>query len=270
MYSKCICTVIAGFLVFVWQGNEIIIVAHRGASDIAPENTRSAIILAWEMNATAVECDVHLTKDKKIVLIHDPNTLRTSGVDVSVKDANYSELLQVEVGSFKGAKYAGERIPLLADILQTIPEDKERRLIIEIKCGPEILSYLKQIIENSGKAEQTAIISFNLQVVTQSKKIMSAIPAFWLVMTDKDKQTNQWVPHSLELIEKAKECGLDGLNLNWAGLDKDFVEKAHMESLSVYAWTVDDPEIAGKLQKMGVDGITSNKPDLLMKELDTD
>jgi glycerophosphoryl diester phosphodiesterase len=219
------------------------------------------------MKAAAVECDVRMTRDNQVVVIHDSNTLRTSGVDISIEDANYSELSQLDVGSFKDLKYAGEKIPLLADIIQTIPAGKNKRLFIEVKCGTEVLPYLKRIIEDSGKREQIVLISFKIEVVAQAKKILPDIPAYWLVMTNKDEKTGRWIPHSLELIDKTKGYGLDGLNLNWAGLNKDFVRKAHKASLGVYAWTVDDPNSARKLEKMSIDGITSNKPDLLMKEL---
>jgi glycerophosphoryl diester phosphodiesterase len=221
------------------------------------------------MGASAVECDIHLTKDAQIVLIHDPNTLRTAGIDISVKDANYSELKQLDVGSFKDTKYAGEKIPLLADIIRTIPSDKKKKLFIEIKCGPEILPHLNQVIENSEKKEQIVFIGFNIDTVSQLKKVMPDIPAFWLVMTDKDKKTGKWIPHNSDLITKTKKCGIDGLGLHWAGLNKSFVQKAHKESLGVHVWTVDKIEIARKLKKIGVDGITSNKLNLLMQEINS-
>lgn len=270
MYNKCICALIVCFVAFFWQGNKTMIIAHRGASDEAPENTKTAVVKAWKMDAAAVECDVHLTRDNQIVLIHDPNTLRTAGIDISVKDANYSELKQLDVGSFKDAKYSGEKIPLLTDIIQTIPPDGDKKLFIEIKCGPQIVPFLKQVVENSGKREHIVFISFDISIISQLKETMPDISAFWLVMSDKDEKTEKLMPYTLDLINKAKEYGIDGLNLHWGSLEKSFVVNAHKASLRVYAWTVDNPATARDLVKMGVDGITSNKPGLLIKELNAD
>ena len=97
------------------------IIAHRGASDAAPENTSTAFVLAWQKNSDAAECDIRLTEDNKVVICHDPSAKRTAGVDVMIKDANSCDLLQLDFGAFKGPKFAGEKIPFLADVMKTIP-----------------------------------------------------------------------------------------------------------------------------------------------------
>src|SRR5436190_9554723 len=95
------------------------LVAHRGASADAPENTVAAIKLAWEQKADASEFDVYLTKDGKIVVIHDATTKRTAGEDKKVADTSLEDLRKLEVGKWKNPKFAGEKIPTLEEMLAT-------------------------------------------------------------------------------------------------------------------------------------------------------
>src|SRR5439155_19827959 len=100
------------------------IIAHRGASWDAPENTVAAINLAWKQKADASEFDVFLSKDGKIIVIHDKDTKRVAGVDKQVIDQTFDELRQLDVGKWKGPNFAGEKIPTLAEMLATVPKGK--------------------------------------------------------------------------------------------------------------------------------------------------
>ena len=100
--------------------NSVEIIAHRGASYLAPENTMASVMLAWEKGVDA-EVDVHLSKDNQIIVIHDSTTKRTGQTDLTVKETEYQHLSKLDVGTFKSEKYSGEPIPLLSDILKTIP-----------------------------------------------------------------------------------------------------------------------------------------------------
>ena len=113
------------------------IIAHRGASHLAPENTLASVELAWRLGADAVEVDVRLTRDGRIVAIHDPTTDRTAGIHLEVAATHSSHLRRLDVGRYKHPRFAGERIPYLEEVLQTVPPG--RQLFVEIKCGPQIL-----------------------------------------------------------------------------------------------------------------------------------
>jgi glycerophosphoryl diester phosphodiesterase len=133
------------------------IIAHRGSSHEAPENTLAAIRLAWRQHADAVEIDVHLSKDGHLVAIHDDNTRKTAGRKKKVRDQTLAELRALDAGSWKHRKWAGEKIPTLAEVLETIPETK--RLFIEVKCGVEVLPALEQVVKESGKTpKQLALL----------------------------------------------------------------------------------------------------------------
>jgi glycerophosphoryl diester phosphodiesterase len=200
-----------------------------------------------------------------MVVIHDATTKRTAGgVDLKVKEANAEELRKLDVGSFKGKEFAGERIPLLAEVVQSIPPG--RKLYIEIKCGEEILPALRRLLVESGKMSQVVIIGFGLETVAESKKLID-VPTYWLKGTEKVKDTEQWIPHDPKLIQMVKDKGLDGLDVHFAGVTPEFARAVKASGLGFYVWTVDDPDEARRLIKLGVDGITTNRPDWLREQL---
>jgi len=239
------------------------IIAHRGASYIAPENTMASVMLGWEKDAD-VEVDVYMTKDNRIVVIHDKTTKRTAVTDVKVAESTSDELRKLDVGSFKAEEYAGEQIPFLADIVETIP--RGRKLYVEIKCGQEILPYLRELLARSGKMSRIVIIAFDLETAAMSKELID-VPTYWLKGTEKIKETEQWVPHNPQLVQTAKNKGLDGLDVHYAGVNKEFADAVKASGQKLYVWTVDEPEEAIRLIKLGVDGITTNRPGWLREQV---
>lgn len=241
------------------------IVAHRGASADAPENTVAAIELAWKQNADASEFDVYLTKDGKLVVIHDATTKRTAGVDVKVADSTLAELRKLDAGTWKDKKFAGEKLPTLDEMLATVPAGK--RVFIEIKCGPEAVPEVDRVVKVSKlKPEQAVVISFNADVVAASKKLRPDLQALWIVSLQPKGQKARTAE---ELIAKAKEIKADGLDLSATPeiLDKAFGDKVKAAGLKLYVWTVDDAALARKMIAAGVESITTNKPGWLREQL---
>ena len=144
-----------------------------------------------------------------------------------------------------------------------------RRLVIEIKCGVECLPELGRVLTASGKpAAQLIIISFHYDVCAEAKKLLPKIPVLFLASFKQDKASGKWTPTPESLIGKAKAAGLDGLNLSHKGpLDAEFVKQTHAAGQKFYVWTVDDAAIARKLLAVGVDGITTNRPEWLREQL---
>ncbi len=239
------------------------IIAHRGASYLAPENTMASVMLAWEKGVD-VEVDVHLSKDNHILVIHDASTKRTGQIDLKVKDTEHRELRKLDVGSFKSEEFAKEQIPFLADVIKTIPPG--RKLYVEIKCGKEILPVLEKLITESNKMSQIVIIGFDLETVTMSKELID-VPTYWLKGTEKEKETEKWIPHNTRLVQIAKNKGLDGLDVHYAGVTKEFTEAVKTAGQKLYVWTVDDLEEAIRLAGLGVAGITTNRPEWLRQRL---
>jgi glycerophosphoryl diester phosphodiesterase len=241
------------------------IIAHRGASGAAPENTMAAFLLAWKMGADGSECDIHLTKDQRVIISHEATTKRMCGIDMEIKNTDSKDLRNLDAGSLGNSKYKGEKLPFLEEIISTIPA--KRQLLIEIKCGTEVLPYLKDIIEKSGKKKQLIIIGFELNTMKEAKKLMPDVGTYWLLDVNQDEKTKKYIAYDLRLIETAKAAGMDGLDAHYASLTKEFADGASKAGQKVYVWTVDDVNEAKRLRDIGVVGITTNKPDLLIKEL---
>ncbi len=242
------------------------IVAHRGASFDAPENSLSSMKLAWKQKTDAIETDIHLSKDGKIVVMHDFDTKRIGGVDKKIVDQTWDDLSQLEIGEWKSAKYRGENIPTLESILKTV--GKGKRVFIEIKVGTEILPELGRVMKASGKKPtQLPIITFKYDVAKAAKAMFPEHEVYHLSSYSKDKKTGE-LPDIDQLIQQAKAANLDGLDLNFNfPIDKAFVQKVHAAGLKLYTWTVDEPVVAKAEVEAGVDGITTNRPEFLRKAL---
>jgi glycerophosphoryl diester phosphodiesterase len=245
------------------------IVGHRGASQDAPENTLASFRLAWEHNADAIEGDFHLTKDGEIVCIHDETTKRTAGAELSVPNSTLDELRQLDVGRWKDAKFAGERIPTLAEVLATIPAGK--RIFIEIKCGAEIVPRLSPVLQESKlKPEQTVVISFDEQVIAGVREQIPQIKAYWLAGFKQDKETKEYRPRVdkvFETLAALRPTGLD-VQANRDVVDAAFVRRLREQNYEFHVWTVNDPVDARYFRSLGVDSITTDRPRFLRQALE--
>lgn len=247
-----------------------VLVAHRGASHLAPENTLAAFDLSWELGADRIEGDFYLTTDGVVVTHHDGTTKRTAGVDLRVESQTLAELKALDVGTWKDPKWAHERIPTLEEVLDSVPEDKQ--ILIEIKSDARIMIPLVAVIESSDLSpDQMVVICFSEDVLELAKKSLPQIKALWLSSFDQDDDGN-WTPTAEELIATAKRINADGvdLNANLDVIDRAFVAKLRQADLEFHVWTVDDPELARAMLRLGVDSITTNRPGWLGEQLRND
>jgi glycerophosphoryl diester phosphodiesterase len=239
------------------------IFAHRGASDIAPENTLAAFNAGWQTNCDGAECDIHLSRDGQIVVIHDSTTKRTCGTDLAVKDSDWAQLKSLDAGSWKASDFAGEHIPLLQDVLARIPDG--RIMLIEVKCGHEAIPPLKTLL--GGIKKEMAVIGFDLASMQEAKHAMPNRPVYWLVAPKRDEKTGLNLPYDPAIVNTAINAGLDGLNLHFSAISPVFAKHVKTAGFKLYAWTVDDLDEAKRLESMGVDGITTNRPAFMMKAM---
>ena len=245
-------------------GRQVEIIAHRGASYDAPENTLAAVNLAWRQGFD-VEVDMHLSADKRIVVIHDKDTKRTAGRKLVVAETASDELRKLDVGSFKSQDFAGERMPFLEEVLETIPP--HRKLYVEIKSGPETVDVLVPVLLDSGRLPQIVIIGFDLETVALAKQRLPQTPVYWLKGPDKQKGPNHPSPPDTSLIRTAQDKNLDGLDVHYAGVTEEFANAVRASNLGLYVWTVDDLAEAQRLVSLKVDGITTNRPAWLSEQL---
>lgn len=241
------------------------IVAHRGASGDAPENTLPAFNLAWEQGADAVEGDFRLTKDGRIVCIHDKDTKKISNTKLIVADATLAELRTLDVGGRCGEAFRGTVIPTIAEVFLTVPEHKS--IYIEIKCGPEIIAPLLKEIEKSGlAAEQVVVISFSTEVIRALKEKAPQYKALWISKVKKNL-SGKTTPSPETVLATLKQIRADGFSSNKNAVDEVFVRRIKEEGYEYHVWTVDKARTARRLSEWGIDSITTNVPGLLRKAL---
>lgn len=233
-------------------------IAHRGASFDAPENTVSAAKLAWETGADAVEVDIYLAADNRVMVIHDKDTHRTcGGKNLSIKETPSVLLRDLDAGHLKDPRFKGEKIPYLEEILATVPKGKT--LVVEVKCGSEVIPYLSRIISKSKKADQVAFIAFGWETIVAVKKNFPQNKALWLSGSQQA---------ALKKLDEVKSAGLEGIDMQSSAIDQELVTAAREKGLEVWAWTVDNPEEARRLANLGITHITTNRPAWLKQQME--
>ncbi len=248
------------------MNNAIEIIAHRGASWDAPENTLAAVALAWEQGADAVEADFRLTRDGQIVAIHDDSTLRQTGVDLRIKEHSLDELRQLDFGGWKAAQFRGERIATLAEMLATVPPGK--RFYIDIKCGAEIVGPLVATVDAAGIDEERIVpICFAATVLTAARQVLPRSPNYLVVEFLRDPHTGVWFPDAEAMLAEAVAAELTGLDLMAARVDSELANAVRKAGLDLFVWTVDSPDEARRLIDLGVRRITTNRPAWLREQL---
>lgn len=246
------------------------IVAHRGASYDAPENTLAAFRLAWDQGADAIEGDFRLTADGQVVCLHDADTRRVTGgeVDWKVSEVTLAKLRTLDVGKWKGEAFTGEHIPTLAEVLAIIPPGK--KLFLEIKGGPELVEPIRRVLVSSGiSLQQIVIIAFDQNTVVEVRRLLPEVKVHWLVSYKQDKETGCWTPTADEVFQTLSRIRPHGVDTeaNPEVVNRSFVDRLRREGYEFHVWTIDDGARARLFRDLGVDSITTNRPALIRQEL---
>ena len=235
-----------------------LVVAHRGASGEAPENTLPAFELAWQQGADAIEGDFHLTKDGEVVCIHDGDTRKVSGRNLVVKNSTLAELKKLDVGSRKGAAYEGTSIPTIGEVFKTIPPKK--KIYIEIKCGLEIvLPILREVAKSGLKKEQVVFICFKANVIRAVKQKAPEYKAYWL-SSFKRNQGGQVMPSLKSVLATLKNVKADGLSSSTDGINDRFIVGLQRNGFEHHVWTVNDAKTAQWFVDRGTRSVTTDFP----------
>ncbi len=241
------------------------IVAHRGASRHAPENTIPAFKLAWESGADAIEGDFQLTRDGKIVCIHDSNTRRIAVKKMTIKEATLEELRTLDVGAWFGKAWQGTHIPIISEVLSTIPPGKT--IYIEIKSGEEIIAPLFEEIEKSGlETGQIVVISFNGEIIRTLKAQAPQFKAFWLSDFKKGR-SGDVTPSLTTILDTLERTRADGLSSTYKLIDESIISAIRAQGYEYHVWTIDDVGRARKFKRWGAQSITTNDPLYLRKHM---
>ncbi len=241
------------------------IVAHRGASRDAPENTLPAFKQAWAQGADAIEGDFHLTKDGHIVCMHDANTKKVSGKNLVIKESTLDKLRELDVGVYRGKEFTGTLIPTIAEVFSTIPDQK--KIYIEIKCGKEIIPKLLEEFRRSGlEQEQMVVISFDHEVIKEFKAKEPHIKAFWLSGFKKNIYGKS-TPSVKTVLRVLKRINADGFSSSKDISGESFIKQVMEHGYEYHVWTVDDLNTAKRFRKWGAKSITTNVPGYIKQNL---
>jgi glycerophosphoryl diester phosphodiesterase len=234
-------------------------IAHRGASGYAPENTMAAFRRAVELGARFIETDLQITRDARVIAIHDFTLDRTTNGKGQVHLSTLEEVRRLDAGSwFDGCgseSFAGERVPKLEEILDFAAEH-DIICFLEIKSGPAwgIEHAVVAALRDRKASARVVILSFDPATLDTVHRLDSAV------------MTGLLCEHpSNDLVERTVRAGARQLVARGDLITAAEVEKAHHAGLQVVAWTINEPEQMQRLIATGLDGIITDYPDRLLR-----
>ncbi len=244
----------------VTNNDSFVVIAHRGASFYAPENTHSAFKLAIEMKAEMIELDLSITKDGVPVVIHDETVDRTTSASGNVGGFTLEELKKLETGSWFSNDFRGEPFPTLAEVLAYTKdkiavniEIKTEAVSSEINNG--IVEKALRIVKEAGVENQVIFSSFDYRVMEHLEKLNPDMPK--AILYEK-RQSENLSPS--ELVEKYK---VDAFNCSYRQLSDSWIEDLSSNNIPFFIYTVNDEETMKSIIAKGATGIFSDKPDIL-------
>jgi glycerophosphoryl diester phosphodiesterase len=232
------------------------IIAHRGASSAAPENTLSAFNLAAALGADAVELDVKLSKDGAPIIMHDPTVERTTDGTGRVCDLTLAELKRLDAGAWKDSKFAGERAPTLAEVFESVG----RRLWINVELtnyttrGDGLEAVVTALIRKMGLQSRVLLSSFDPFTLRNARRLDPSLPIAQLTASDmalplREAWLAPFIPHEARHPDVAQ-------------LKQKGVAYFKKRGYRVNVWTIDDPADMREFVRQGVDGLITDVPDV--------
>jgi glycerophosphoryl diester phosphodiesterase len=237
------------------ERDRTLVVGHRGAMAYAPENTFASFELALEQGADLIELDVHLSRDGQVVVIHDERLERTTSGQGWVGEQTAAQLQQLDAGAWFAPAYAGQRIPLLSEVLDWARG--RTRLAIEIKNAPifyaGIEARIVALLARHAMRERALVISFDHQALRRVRELDAGVLTGALYSC-----------RPAEPLGLAAAAGAQVLEPHWSFVRAEDVAAAHAAGLKVSTWATSEPDLLRRLIAAGVDGIATNHPDLLL------
>ncbi len=231
-------------------GKDIAIIAHRGNSSEAPENTFAAFLSAEKTNADFIECDVHLNKEQIPIVIHDRYLCRTinSPYPIAVEEISLNQLESFDAGSWYSEQFKGQKIPILSTVLNT--KFGQTGLFIEVKTGSapnEIIA--QKIIETINKSPSKTVLigSMSPEILREVRKISPRQPIIAII-------------NSISTLKPHRKNRPNFYAVESSLISSELVRVIHDEGRLIWAWTVNDPDDARALIAMNIDGIITDQP----------
>ena len=221
----------------------MIITGHRGAAKLEPENTLRSIQKAIDLGVDQIEIDLHLTRDRHLVVIHDASVDRTTEGHGAVADFTLAEIKQLDAG-------VGERIPTLQEVIDLVRG--KATLQIEIK-GPGTTEPVVRTVAQNGIESEVILTSFVHDRLREAHRLNPNIALGAL-----------WSQAPSNACEQAIEIGAEALHIQHQYIDADLVQNVHEHGLQIRAWNPDTIEEMERVIDLKVDAVGSNRPDLLI------
>jgi glycerophosphoryl diester phosphodiesterase len=246
--------------------NTPLIIGHRGASAVAPENTLAAFREAIAVGADGIEFDVRLTRDRVPVVIHDRDLRRTGGLSERIAELMWDELAKVDVGSWFSQSFAKETVPSLAELF-TLFESNSSTLYLEMKCDSAaeyepLARACCELIAQRDLKERVVVECFQLPALRIVREVDSDIKTVALF---EPSISNPSVLSDPSIISKAEAVGAVALALHHRLARKSLVQKAKDAGMHVAVWTVDDPSWIERARTLGIDALITNNPSKLIQ-----
>jgi glycerophosphoryl diester phosphodiesterase len=230
------------------RNQQVLVIAHRGASAAAPENTLAAFRLGADLGADFVELDVQESEDGEVVVVHDSDLMKVGGSPLKIWEAPAAALRAVDIGSRKGPQFAGERVPTLAEVFALC---KGRvRVVVELKSyghSQRLEERVVEIVEAAGVANDTIFMSLDHDMIRRLKQLRPSWRVGVLVA---------------KAIGDLTSLGADFLAVEASMATRAFVRRAHRAGQDVYVWTVNDPAWMFASMANGVDGLITDLPEV--------
>ncbi|MBC8029746.1 MAG: hypothetical protein H7Z16_06510 [Pyrinomonadaceae bacterium] len=259
-----------------------LILGHRGASAVAPENTLAAFSRAMRDGADGIEFDVRLSRDHVPVVIHDANLRRTGLVDKLVRELTAEELQRIDVGrwlanrsrytsptapSAESLGNADEKLPAFTEVLELFGGN-QGVLYVEMKCEPRegaaLAAEVVRLTDEWGMKNRVVVESFDLAAITEVKRIDANIRTAALFEPKLSHPISTF--RRLRMIERAKQCGADEIALHHTLANPGLIEKAKAQGFEVVVWTVDDAKWIRHARSLGIKALIANNPAAMVRD----
>ncbi len=238
---------------------KVSVIAHRGASSSAPENTVAAMMDAADAGADMIELDVQMTRDRRLVVFHDEGLGRTTNFNGVLASNHYSHLRDLDAGGWFHSKFNGERIPLLIDVFGAVPATLSINL--ELKPSHHPTEFVQRLVRDLASANRLPSSSPS----TDQRTLVSSEDALLLETCAAEGLSIALVTKAdpLEGLETADQLGCCAWHPDHDTLTPEMVKAAHARGIKIHTWTVDALDRMRELTDWGVDGIITNAPKTL-------
>jgi glycerophosphoryl diester phosphodiesterase len=232
------------------------VIAHRGYSSVAPENTLAATREAIKVGATGCEFDVYVTKDGHVIGLHDATLNRTTNGTGRADEMMFEQIRTLDAGSWKDKKFAGEQVPTLEEML-TLLKQSDCEPVIEIKADGATQKVV-DIVQRLGMRDDVSVISFDRGVISAIRKLDERIRCYWVVGGEPEgtaEEVAEW------LASEAEKLPTKFIDLNYQMLSPELIAALKRRGLTVWCWTVNNSLVMDALMRWGIDGITTDYPE---------